>query len=117
MWIYFLIAAVILILYFIYKWNEQEKEIKLAKAQKEEQDANRQSYNSKCIIVKINYREGKISVDDAWKQLEEIGDKFNIPEDERTTSLQGSWSGAYNDGRRWTVKDEPGWEQNIPKEK
>ena len=115
MWIILIIIVALLILFFIYQYKEAEKE-RIRKCELQlEWEANRQGYNGKCIQVKINYREGKISVDDAWKQLEEIGDKFNIPEDERTTSLQGSWSGRYSDGRRWTIKDEPGWEKNIPK--
>jgi len=129
MWIFLAITA-LFILFFIYirnKWNKIEKEFKhdkelqaaLEEHENELQAAlepDLQGYNRKCIDVKYDFKEGKINSLEAWKQLEELGTKYNIPEERRTTSLKGVWVGTYKDGTVWTVKDEPGWEQKIPKD-
>ena len=44
-------------------------------------------YNRSCRAVKLDYRDGKLSAEEARKRLEEIGDKYGIPQQRRTKSL------------------------------
>lgn len=45
------------------------------------------SYNRECRSVKLDYRDGKLSVEEAMAKLEEIGDKYRIPHQRRTKSI------------------------------
>jgi hypothetical protein len=44
-------------------------------------------YNQSCRLIKLDYREGKLSAEQAKAKLEEIGDKYQIPQFRRTKSL------------------------------
>lgn len=44
-------------------------------------------YNRECRSVKLDYRGGKLSVEEARAKLEEIGDKYRIPLQRRTKSI------------------------------
>ena len=41
-------------------------------------------YNRECRLVKIDYRNGQFTAEDARKRLEQIGDKHRVPHARRT---------------------------------
>lgn len=57
------------------KVNEEEYKDRLA------------DYNQSCRLVKLDYREGRLTAEQAKAKLEEIGDQFKIPQFRRTKSL------------------------------
>jgi hypothetical protein len=91
-------------------WRRQRKQERAESDQRERMS----SYNTKCVGVKLSYKNGELTDDQAWRKLEEFGDKYGIPEDRRTRSLHGVWMGTTDDGSVWAVRDGPG-QKKVPR--
>lgn len=48
---------------------------------------NLSDYNRECRLVKLDYRDGKITLEEAKDRLEGVGDKYGIPPERRTKSI------------------------------
>lgn len=78
----YVIIGVVIVLIAIVIWKARHP-----KVDDEEFKERLGDYNQGCRLVKLDYRGGKLSAEEARARLEEIGDTYRIPHYRRTKSL------------------------------